>query len=285
MRRLFFTWTALIAFAGAGMTPARAASGLAFLPQTAGQRITYHLVRTTQTLNGPQVTASAVSIVRRAGTTLVIERPAADGTPNLSVLKANPDGSLALADKATASDGDLTDLLYAFNLAIAIVRNGDPAATGTWLAVVPTAATPNAATAQVLLAPAAIVKTAFDFSGNGQGAAAPAPRSRDTADTNGGGNGGMRGGGSFPGGGGGSGAFPGGGGGAFPGGGGGYRRQRSDDSAPASGDRNAVAMMIHVEGHASNGSATRIAITETRTIVVAGTPYVNVGNWTLTAGP
>jgi hypothetical protein len=291
MRRLLLVCSVLFAFAASTVMPVRAATGLAFLPQTAGQRITYHLVRTTQTVNGPQVTPSTVSIVRRAGTTLVIERPAPDGTPNLSVLKANPDGSLALADKATASDGDLTDLLYAFNVAIAITHGGDPAAAGTWLAVVPTAATPNAMTAQVVLAPAAVVRTAFDFSGDGQGTAAPPPRSRDT---NGGGNagggmggmggGGMRGGGGMGGGGMGGGGMGGGGmGGGGMGGGG--RRASSDQNAPDAGGRNAVATAIHVDGHVSNGQATRIAITETRTITVAGAPYVNVGNWTITAGP
>jgi hypothetical protein len=293
MHRFSFLCTVLFAFAATGVMPARAAAGVAFLPQTAGQRITYRLVHTTQTANGPQVTTTVASIVRRAGTTLVIERPAADGTPNLSVLKANPDGSLALADKPAAADSDLPELLYAFNVAIAITHAADPSAGGTWTAVVPTAATPNATTAQVVLAPAGVVKTAFDFSGNGQGSSAPPPRPRDTADQLGGGagNGGMRGGGfsggggGFSGGGSGGGAFPGGGGGgAFPAGGG-NRRQRGDQTAPDAGARNAAAIALHVDGHVSDGRATRLAVTETRTITLAGEPYSNVGNWTITAGP
>jgi hypothetical protein len=46
-----------------------------------------------------------------------------------------------------------------------------------------------------------------------------------------------------------------------------------------------TAIALHVDGHVSDGRATRLAVTETRTITLAGEPYSNVGNWTITAGP
>lgn len=281
MRRLVLACLIIAASAA----PAAAATGLAFLPQTPGQRIAFRVVRSVQTPAGPQTTTSTFSVVHRAGTTLVIERAGPNGAPNLSVLKANPDGTLALADKTTASDGDLIDLLYALNLAVDATREGDPTASGTWLAVVPTAPAPNATTAPVVLVPGAVAKNAFDFSGTVQTSALPAvPQRRERPSLGGGGFGGAGG----PGGGGGAGgSFPGGGGG-FPGGG--SRRHCGDDTGPPDGDNEPrasgpIALTIHIDGHATNGQASRITITETRVLTLANMPYVNVGSWTITAGP
>jgi hypothetical protein len=284
MRRLFLTFALVAATA----LPALAAPGLTFLPQAAGQRVAYRIVRNVQTLAGQQTTTSTFTVVRRAGTTLVIERTGPNGAPNLSVLKTNPDGSLALADARTTSDGDLADLLYGLNLAIDATREGDPSAGGTWLAVVPVSPAPGATSAPVVLVPSTNGKTTFDFSGSADTSSAPPAPARNNSQSSGG-----IGGGGFPGGGGGGGVgggFPGGGGGGFPGGGGGRRGRGGDSNGPDGGNRpsgssSPIALTIHIDGHASNGAANRITITQMRTVTIANMPYVNVGSWTVTVQP
>jgi hypothetical protein len=41
---------------------------------------------------------------------------------------------------------------------------------------------------------------------------------------------------------------------------------------------------VRVDGHANGGYVTRIAITQTRSVTVAGLPFVNVGSWAVTVG-
>jgi hypothetical protein len=46
-----------------------------------------------------------------------------------------------------------------------------------------------------------------------------------------------------------------------------------------------TSIVVHVEGHAGNARAVRIAITQTRTITVANMPFVNVGSWSIAVAP
>jgi hypothetical protein len=232
--------------------------------------------------------------VRRSEKTLVIERANPDGTPNVSVLTQARDGSLALAEDArgAAADADLADVLYGLNVAIAATSGADPSAKNSWNVQIPLAPAVGAPTVPVMVVPLGSAGD-FDFSGSGDGFANPAPARRVDADGNvpasrGGFGGGFPGGGGggFPGGGGGGG-FPGGGGGGFPG------RGRSADSdqdgpgggPPGGGQRGgSMPVSVRIDGHAAAGRISRIAVTETRSIVVAGLPYVNVGSWAVTVG-
>lgn len=218
--------------------PANAATGLALLPQTTGQRSTYRLVHSVQLTNGTQA-SSAVTffVVRRAGTTLVIERAGAGGAPNLSILTTTPAGTLVSADpKTTAADADLNDLLYALNLATAATRDGDPSASGTWLGVVPADPAPAPhATAPLVLVPSNVAGANFDFSGTVRSTLATAPARAKVA---------------------------------------------PDACGPEP-----IAQTLRVDGHVVAGHVTRVAITQLRTVIVAGSPYANTSSWTLTVGP
>ena len=150
--------------------PAVAGPGLPFLPQTPGQRQAYHIVHIVQTADGAQTATSDVTIVRRAGTALVIERTGTGGVPNLSVLKTANGGTLALSEDAqgAAADGDLADVLFALNLAIVATRDGDPSGGASWDANLLLASTPRATTTQLLMQPGRLAGTEFDFGGIGQ---------------------------------------------------------------------------------------------------------------------
>jgi len=287
MRRIVLAFV----LAGACALPAAAAPGLAFLPQTSGQRFTYHLARTVQGPTGPQTTVASFTIVHRDGTTFVLQRTGADGAPDLSVLKAGADGTLALTDPRMTADADLTNVLATLNLAIAATREGDPAGAGTWLGVLPVAPAPRATTAPIVLVPTNVAGANFDFSGTAQ-SSAPAPaRGNSGSQSDRGGSGGFPGGGSgaggggFPGGGGGGG-FPGGGG---MGGGGGFssRHTRSDDGdQPGAGNGpGAIALTTRIDGHVTGGRVNRIAVTQTRSVTIASMPYTNVGGWTMSVDP
>jgi len=248
---------------------AAAANGIALLPQTVGGRVHLRVVRSVQGATGPVVSTMAFDVVRRAPSTLVIERQRPDGTPNLSVLTENKDGSLALTEDARggAADADVSDVLVGLNLALAALHGADVATHETWVATIPVGAAGGPG-ASVALISSNIAGGEFDFSGDGEAAAsAPADRRRE-----GGSSGGM-GGGGFPGGGGGGGGFPGGG---YPRGG----RSRGGSSGGASGGAG-TPVNVHVAGHASNGRLAQIVIAQTRSITVGGMPYVNVGSWSV----
>jgi hypothetical protein len=168
---------ALIAVFAATTLPAAAGPGLPFLPQSPGQRLPYHLTRSVQTADGPQTSATAFTIVRRAGSTYVIERTGPGGPPNLSVLKAAPDGTLALSEDAqgAAADADLSDVLFALNLAILATREGDPTGSGAWNADIPIAPGARPTTVSILMQPGRLAGTEFDFGGIGQAALPLAP--------------------------------------------------------------------------------------------------------------
>ncbi len=161
---------ALIAAFVSTALPAAAGPGIAFLPQAPGQRLAYHLARTVETADGLQTTASDFTLVRRAGTTFVIERTGADGAPNLSVLKGAPDGTLApSADTpGAAADADLNDLLFAVNLAVIATHQGDPTGSGGWDADVPVTPAPRSTIVPILMQPGRLAGTEFDFGGIGQ---------------------------------------------------------------------------------------------------------------------
>lgn len=276
--------TLALIVASAMALPASAAGGIAFFPSVAGQRLHYHVVRVAQTANGPQTTVGDFDLVRRAGTTLVLERTGADGAPDLYVLKTDAGGFLETADAARPVDPALADLLYGLGLANAATQGGDPTAHATWTAELPTSAAAGAPDADVVLGPAGTAAGGdFDFGGSGVGAAAAPPR-RNVAISGPGGSGG------FPGGGGVGGSFPGGGGGGggFPGR---SRRGGGDDEggtapgAPPARSSGGMAVAFHVDGHASNGRAVRITITQTRIVTVENLPFVNVGSWTIAVTP
>ena len=241
-----------------------------------------------QLANGAQAPATVTfSVVKRAGTTLVIERTAPNGAPNLSILTVAADGTLSPADpKVSAADADLNDLLYVLNLANAATRDGDPTASGTWMGVIAAAPAPRATTAPLVLVPSNIAGTSFDFSGTAAstvdtGAPARANNGR-AGSVRGGGLGGV--GGAFPGGGGGgAGGFPSGGG---RGGGRGGQRgadENTGDAGPdARGGPTGIAQTLRVDGHVTGGRVTRVAITQLRTVMIAGAPYANTSSWTLT---
>ncbi len=268
--------------------PASADSTLSLVPVASGIPLHVHLARTVQTATGPQTTTVAFDIVRRSATTLVIERANPDGTPNVSVLKANPDGSLALAEDArgAAADADLPDVLFGVNLAIAATRGGDPAGHAPWTATMPIAPAADAIAAPVTLQPIATGANEVDFTGDGQTPElATSRRGSASAGSDDGGPGGGRGGGAFPGGGGyGGGGY---GGGGYGGGGG--RRNPFPDASGSPGP-NAAAIRrsgpglpaeVHVQGQAVGGRVTRVAVTITRSVTLGGMPFTNVGNWTL----
>jgi hypothetical protein len=219
-----------VALAASTTFPASAATGLSLLPQTAGQRTTYRLVRSVQLTNGSQsATTMTFSVVRRPGTTAVIERTDPNGAPNNSILTLTADGTLVPADtRTTSADGDLADVLYALNLANAATRAGDPTAGGTWLGMIQAVPAPHATTAPLVLVPSSIAGTSFDFSGSIQSTV------------------------------------------------------NVDAPARVPGP---IAQTLRIDGHVTAGRVTRIAITQLRTLMVAGLPYANTASWTLTVGP
>jgi uncharacterized membrane protein YgcG len=266
---------------GLAVQPAAADPGISFLPQTTGQRVHYRIVQTAQTANGPQTSTFAFDLVRRTGVAVVIERNNPDGTPNLSVLKTVADGSLALAEdpSGAAADIDIPGLLAGINLAIAATHANDASAHAAWTATVPVATTPGAESATISLAPANVAGNDFDFSGTGSPAppASSAPPERQGGRRGGSGSG-------FPGGAGGGLSDGGGGGGsrggpgAFPG----ISGSSNGRPAAANTNRNGMTYVVHVEGHVSSGRVRSIAITETRSVTVANTPFFNVASWAIT---
>ena len=264
MNRTLLVPALLVAAGLAAGAPAVAATPVSVLPLAVGQRVHYHLVRTVQGANGPLASVTDFDVVRRAGTTLVIERPQPDGTPNVSVLAVKKDGSLTLAEGpgGAVADPDVAGLLDGLNLALAATRGADPNARGAWAATLPVVPAAGTATAMVSVIPANVAAGGFDFIGDGQTTVTPpAPSDR------GGASGGMR--------------FPGGGGGF---GGGGFGRSRGGGGErPPGGQSQQVS--IHVEGHFSGARPDRVAVTQTRSIALENMPFVNVASWVLTVRP
>jgi hypothetical protein len=165
----------VLALVAGSALPAAADPGIALLPQAPGQRVSYHIVHTVQTPGGPQAVPLDAALVGRAEGGIAIERTGPAGTPNLVVLKAGAAGSLAPVSGDAAADGELADVLFALNLAIAATGEGDPAASGTWLATIATAPGPGAPAAPVVLVPATPNRSDFDFAGSTEITEIPAP--------------------------------------------------------------------------------------------------------------
>jgi hypothetical protein len=263
--------------------PAAADSPLLLVPAAPGTPVHLRLTRVEQTAHGPVTTTTAFDLIRRSATTLVIERANPDGTPNVSVLTAAADGSLALAEDArgAAADADLPPVIFGLNLAIAATRGADATGHTPWTATIPVAPGANAAAASVTFQPIAGGPTEVDFTGDGDttvaSPATPPRRSGVSAGDDG------ASGGYFPGGGG-AGGFPGGGG---VGGFGGGRNAFSDESgAPPGAERRGpgIPAEVHVQGQAIAGHVTRIAVTITRSVTMENLPFVNVGSWSLAVG-
>jgi hypothetical protein len=254
---------ALVAFFALVPLPAAAdPGGITVLPPAPGQRIHFHVVRTVQGTNGPLSTTTAFDVVRRAGTTLVIERPQPDGAPNISVLTVKKDGSIALAEDArgAAADADLGDLLAGLNLALLATRLADASGHAAWATNIPVSQSANAASALVTILPTNVAGRDFDFTGDGQATDTPPAERR--------GGGGL----GFPGGGSG---FPGGGGGGYP------HRSRGGEGGRGAESGAPTLVNVHIEGHVSRAHVERITIAETRSITVGNLPFVNVGSWAI----
>jgi len=77
--------------------------------------------------------------------------------------------------------------------------------------------------------------------------------------------------------------FPGGGGGRGGGGYGGFggrsRRGGGEGGGPGGPAQD---VGVHVEGHYSGAHLDRVTVAQTRSIIVAGMPFVNIASWTLT---
>ena len=261
------------------VAPASADAGIFFLPQTTGQRLHYRIVQTSQTANGSQTSIVAFDLVRRTGGAVMIERNNPDGSPNLSVLKTAADGSLSLAEdrNGAAADADIPGLLAGINLAIAATHADDASAHAAWAATIPVPSTPGAESATISLVPANVAGNDFDFSGTGNptrpASGAPPERQGGRRSGSGGGSpGGGLGGGGYGGRGG-----PLGGPGVFPGLGG-----SSGGHPAADTNRDRISYIVHIEGHVSNGHVRSIAITETRSVLVANTAFFNVATWAVT---
>jgi hypothetical protein len=268
-RKLFVL--ALIAFAP--LPAAAAGVGIGLLPQAVGQRAHLRVVRTVQGTTGPLPATMAFDLVRRTATTLVIERQRPDGTPNLSVLTENKDGSLALTEDArgTAADADVSEVLVGLNLALAATRGADTSTHETWVATIPVGPTTGGPAASVALISSNIAGSEFDFSGDGQAtASAPTDRRRNS-----GSSGGIGGGGS-------PGGMGGGGGGGFPGGGRGGRSRGGESGGGGGGGAEGAPVSVHVAGHVSNGRIAQVVISQTRSVTIASLPYINVGSWSIT---
>jgi hypothetical protein len=299
--------TILTALLVAGLAvPASADATLTLVPAANGVPLHLRLTRTTQTADGPQTTTNAFDLVRRSPTTLVIERANPDGTPNVSVLTAAPDGTLSLAEDArgAAADADLAEVLFGVNLAIAATRGADASGHTAWTTSIPALSGANPPQAAVTLEPIATGASEVDFTGDGQTPAMAALPRRGGASGEGegpgggaGGPGGGRGGfgGGFGGGGGGyggGGGFPGGGGGGGFGGGGGRNAFPDASSSPGPGGGTPAGRRagpgfpaeVHVQGQAVSGRVTRVAVTITRSVTLDKVPFTNVGSYTLTVG-
>jgi len=262
--------------------PSAAAAPLVFLPANTGDRVHYRLVHNAQ--GSPPATV-AFDLVRKTGATVVLVRSQPNGAPNLSLLKLNPDGSLALAEdpRAAAVDGDLNDLLAGLNMAVAATHDADAVPRGTWYANLTLAQQP-AVSAAVVLVPGPVTGMDYDFAGSGTATTTAivhdqsgGPGGADDSS-----DGPPRGGGGGPGGGSRGGISGGLGGlGGLGGMAGGAHRRRGGDDPSAAGRNADMAIDVHVEGHASAGRVNRLAITETRSITVAGLPFVNANTWQL----
>lgn len=165
----------VLALVAGSALPSAAETGLAVLPQSAGQRLHYHIVHTVQMPGGPQAVTLDAALVGQADGGVAVERMGPGGVPNLVALKAGPVGALAAATGDVAADGELNDVLFALNLAIAATREGDPAATGTWLATIPTATGNDAPAAPVVLVPVTPGRSDFEFTGSSEITVVPPP--------------------------------------------------------------------------------------------------------------
>jgi len=262
--------------------PAAADTSLALVPPAPGVALHVRLVHTTQTAHGSDTTTNVFTLVRRSATIAVIERANPDGTPNLSVLTVAADGTLTLAEdpRGAAADADVKGFLDGLNLAIAATHGSDATGKAPWTALMPVGAV---GAAPVTFEAVATGVAELDFNGNGDTSApppGPAPSESPGPDASampgfpGGRHGGF--GGGLPGGefgGGGRNGFSGGQvGPGGPGGPGGYRR----GGAPA------TPATVQVQGHATAGRVTRMAITITRSVTVANLPYFNTSSWVVT---
>jgi hypothetical protein len=152
--------------------PAGAEPTIHFLPSTAGQTVVYRVERTNPGANGAQSVSALVALQRQddASFTLQLGDPPLDA----AVVRLAGDGSLVLgATGSTTADGNLRDVVYALNLALAVTQNVDQAVHGVWSANVPLARVPVPSTATVALFPADVAGSDFDFSGSGEAISAP----------------------------------------------------------------------------------------------------------------
>ncbi len=249
---------AVVLFATA---PALAEPTITVLPQAAGQRIHFRIVRTTQGTNGPESTSAVFEVVRKDPVTLTIAR-AGVGVPSTSTLKVGADGRLTVAeDEGLTADVPLADAVYALDAAIVAVHDATGSPHDSWAAYVPISAAKSAAVAGITFVPSNVAGAEMDFYGTGQ-AAAPTGAAASASPVPERGRGGR---------------------GGFGGGRGG--RGRSGDESDRGSEQigaGAIATSVHIEGHISGKHVSRIAITETRTVTVANMPFTNIASWSVT---
>lgn len=267
----------LLAFGVVCGSVARADSALALLPQGAGERVHYRVTRSVATSDAPATATFDFDVQRKSPTTLTLEHRDAAGTPDISVLNVQRDGSVQLAasERAVPSEADVRDLVQFLDLALAAVNAGNGETSG-WQATLGIPAARGTTQVVVPLRATHVSGPDFDIEGTGESAAggSSGPSSRPA-----------RGGGAFPGGVPGGGAYPGGG---FPNGGasgrargGGQPQGGGSAGGGSAGGGGGVTLDLRVNGHVNGSRVTQLALVETRAVTVDGMPFTNVSSWTL----
>jgi hypothetical protein len=266
----------LLAFGLAAGSVARADGSLAFLPQAAGERVQYHVVRSVTTSDTPATAAFDFTLQRKSPTTLTLEHRDAAGTSDISVLDVQRDGSLQVdaSERAVASEADVRDLVAFLDLAVAALRASN-SVTG-WEATLEVPAARGTTEVDVPIRASHASGVEFDIEGEGES---------DVAATSGPARGARVGGGfpgSPPGGGFPPGSYP---GNAYPGGGsprarGGAQPGSNAGSAgrPSSGG---MTLDVAVNGHVSAGRVMKLSVVATRALTVDGLPFTNVSDWSI----
>jgi hypothetical protein len=224
--------------------PVAADSGISLLP-AAGERTVYRIGRTVPGANGGQSTTAVVTLEREqdASYALVLGDPVPMDT---AVVQLAGDGSLVLgAAGNTPADGNLRDVVYALDLALAATANIDQAVHGVWQANIPIAQSSGSATATVALFPANVAGSDFNFSGSGEVISTPAAEPSSAPRHAG-------------------------------------RDARGDADGPTGSDEG-VLINVHVDGQVIGGRIVRVAIAQSRSsIATANAPAVNIGSWSVT---
>ena len=248
-------------------------ASLDLIPAPGGAPIRLHVSQTSPSSEGPPT--SATIVLRRTGpATAVLEQ-----NSDVSPLVVGPDGSLHGDPAAVATrGGNLGDLLNALNIAHGVTSGVGAGNRAGWTAQIPApvrsqpldgARSPTDSPSPS--APLTLPVRAIAFNSNGDldidgsvetslsapGSSSAAHHSQHS-----------HGGGGFGGGFGGRGGFGSHGGGEA-------------DEPPREAAPTPINLELHVTGHIAHDALTRMAIEETRRIVLDSLTYSNVGNWSI----